>query len=121
MVCWFDPDARTTQPNIADIPAIAHGDESNGADFCYTPCKIIGMFYKRPETEIHEEEIFAVVWPCQYKFKKLSIFTTQWEMNFDDRHQLVPTYELINCNSIVRQCCMIPTMLSDEKNCKKYQ
>ena len=108
MVRWEEENARSLQPDIDTIPAITYGDSADTQRFCYTPCKIVGYFYQGSTNT----ESYAVVWPCQYKFKKSSVFSTRWELSVS--WQKKPLLQVVECDSIVRHCLMIPELLRDE-------
>jgi hypothetical protein len=113
MVRW-DGNPEKDQPNPKNLP-ISYQDDVDETKYCYTPCKIVGLFFEI-EDQFGKTEAYAVVWPCDYKFSKFSVFTTSWKLNFKDRQNKKPDYYLINCNSIVRHCLMIPEKIYDEKN-----
>lgn len=113
MVRW-DGNPEKDQPNPKNLP-ISYQDEVDEKKYCYTPCKIVGLFFEI-EDQFGKTEAYAVVWPCDYKFSKFSVFTTTWKLNFKDKQNKKPDYYLINCNSIVRHCLMIPEKIYDEKN-----
>jgi hypothetical protein len=121
MVRWLEQRPTKAQPDLRSNPSVTHGDDVVANRYCYTPCKIIGMFFHVPGSGLgKEDEYFAVVWPCNYKFKKSSVFTTRWELNFHDNRKKHPAFELINCSSIVRHCCMIPESVTMEEKSTVY-
>ena len=90
----------------------------NGA-FCYAPSRIVGKFYKVPMVD-GSNQYYSIVWPCQYKYTISSVFTTKWRLNFQDWRQKIPAYEVVNCDTFVRHCLMIPEYLLNENGSKNF-
>lgn len=118
IVRWESDDPSIEQPNPESVP-INHGDHVRGNRYCYTPCKIIGFFY-RVESSIPEvdDEFYTVVWPCKYDILESSIvFSVKWKLDFTRGPKgHVPNLHLINCDSIVRHCLIIPENIDGELN-----
>lgn len=123
MVRWEEENPLQEQPALADIPAISYGDDAAANKFCYTPCKIVGMFYHVQKSLVCDnDEFFAVVWPCSYVCEKSSVFTSKWNLNYvyNNQRTKLPDLQVINCDSIVRQCLMIPEILENEQGSAVY-
>ena len=117
MVRWRETKPKSMQPSINENPSLKYGDSASGTCYCYTPCMVVGMFYHVPTSNNEyqtEDEYFAVVWPCTYRVTQSSVFSNRWEMQYEGpKSNPRPAYQLINCDSIVRQCCMIPENLGN--------
>jgi len=126
MLRWSEQNPTQVQKNLLTeekdtIDSLKYGDRVVGNRYCYTPCKILGMFFHVKTNGVLPEEHFAVVWPTSYDFKRSSIFSTKWTMDYIDNPQCtIPKYAIVNCNSIVRHSLMIPQLLSNEKLSKFY-
>ena len=119
MVRWQNDSPTITQPDLLNNISIKYFDNLSGNQFCYTQCKILGYFYKVPISDKFEN--FCVVWPTTWKFKQSSVFTNEWEMDLKDHKKTIPALQVINCDSIVRHCCMIPDSLESKNNYKYHE
>jgi len=115
IVRWREERPAYLQPMLKEIPAISYGDETTRSRYCYTPCRLFGLFL-----QLKAGETYAVVIPCEYKCKQSSVFTTRWEISYSDAAKTIPTLMLINCDSIVCQCCMIPEDLESDATSRYY-
>jgi hypothetical protein len=125
IVRWSEKHPTREQPKLlteekCTVDALKYGDNVIGNRYCYTPCKIKGMFFHVEGTPGVPEEFFSVVWPTTYDFKKSSVFSTKWTMDYGDTQKTRPMYSLINCNSIVRHSLMFPEHLSNESLSTNY-
>jgi len=118
IVKWQENYPLNHQPELFQNPSLKYGDERTRNEFCYTPCKLVGFFYKVPTNEENIFEYFTVVWCAKYSCKTSSVFTNKWEMEFEDNRKTIPKLEIINCDAIVCHCCMIPEniFLQEENN-----
>lgn len=121
MVRWSDQTPKKHQPDNATNPNIYYMDGGATHRYCYTPCKIVGMFYRVSKGYGKNDEFYTVVWPCKYKYKKSTVFSTKWEMDYWDKERTLPRLEFINCSTIVRHCLMIPRQLLDESNSRFFE
>jgi hypothetical protein len=113
IVRWDVDDPLTHQPNLLTNPSLRYGDEKSTIKYCYTPCQILGYFFKVPTKRDNVFNYFAVVWCTKYQCNMSSVFSNKWEMDFEDNAQTIRKLEIINCDSIVRHCCMIPDTLEN--------
>ena len=65
-----------------------------------------------------DDEFYTVVWPCKYDILESSIiFSVKWKLDFTRGPKgHVPNLHLINCDSIVRHCLIIPENIDGELN-----
>jgi len=124
MIRWKEDQPRAFQPNLKDDYFVWHGDSNHSYyHYCYSPSKIVGPFFQ-VNNEVEGDEFYALVWPCKYKYKESSVFTTKWEMEYKDSNRAnskEPAYDLVSCDSFVRHCLMIPEKLADGNKSTFYQ
>lgn len=121
MIRWKEDNPKSLQPNLKNDAYVWHGDSKYAyRNYCYTPSKIVGPFFQIP-TINGSFDYFALVWPSKYNYKLHSIFTTRWEMQFNDLDKQQQGRELANCDAFVRHCCMIPEQLTNENRSQFYQ
>jgi hypothetical protein len=113
MVRWSVNDPLKHQPHLRTNPSLRFGDETSEIKYCYTPCKLLGYFFKVPTEKENVFNYYAVVWCAKYQCNMSSVFSNKWEMEFEDYAKTTPKLEIINCDSIVRHCCMIPNSLEN--------
>ena len=112
MVRWQSDNPARDQPDLRYTPSLRYGDTGASRKSCYTPAKIVGLFFQlSTEFETTVDNVYTVIWPCMYDFKKSSVFTLRWQLSFDDRQQEIASLEVVSCESIVRHTCMIPEEL----------
>ena len=93
-----------TQP--AECQAGYGDDASIAKDHLYAPGQILG-FVESQEGDLLE----AVVSTCDFKHSRGSVFSTQWQQSFVHHtgNRKTRRIEIVDVNSIVRHCLMIPT------------
>jgi hypothetical protein len=109
MLRW-EPDNNHIHDPI-DECQVHYGDDTNHPDqYAYAPGKILAFIKV-------DEEISAVVNVCQYKHKKSSVFTTSWHLEMGNNRDgpPVPAIHMVDVNSIVRHCLMLPENLEHTK------
>ena len=79
----------------------------------YAPGRLVAMFSLLPPSEIKdvEEDVYCVMETCQFRHKKSSLFSTEWESAplFLGRNQKrFKRLEIIKPSSFVGHCLMIP-------------
>ena len=78
------------------------GDDTPDVDNCHcAPGKILG-FVKIDDANM------AVVKQCSYHHISSGVFSTYWKIEHEDKNCTRPCISLMDMNSIVRHCCMIP-------------
>ena len=128
--CESSGDAKLLQPqcwqDIERDNKVNHLDEDidDETNYCYSPALLAGMFVNidlLDDDGFLENCIFALTWPCQYKHKKTSVFSTRWELATTTTEPKLPMYELITCDSIIRHCLMIPKSIENWQTCTEYE
>ena len=119
MIRWAEEDSLLHQPDQNVDTFLKFGDNTENEDWCYAPAQFVGKFFEVPMLN-DQKEYYSIVWPCQYKYKISSIFTTAWNMNFQDWRKTVPGYEVVHCDTFVRHCLMIPEYLYNENESKVF-
>ena len=79
----------------------------NVMDYHYAPGQILGFVE-------HDKSIFAIVLQCHFSHKISSAISTEWKIEYIDKQCKRPSVNLMDINSIVRHCLMIPQ--NDEMN-----
>jgi hypothetical protein len=74
----------------------------------YAPGKILGFI------DNLEGGCSAIVLCCEYVHKRSGVFSTYWKLEFLDKANKRPYIQLIDTESIVRHCLMIP---ENDENC----
>ena len=111
------------QPDFGDsIPA------NERRNYGYSPARVLGFMCAG------NPQYFALVAPCEFSYTKSSIFTTKWKMDVEGGNSVhaqrrrkarnehpVPVYQLIDCESIVRRCVMIPVSMEDPFNVEYHE
>lgn len=119
MLIW-DDDVFRHQPNLEDDFFVTHGNDSN-FNQCYAPGKLVSGFLEIEDIN-GDPQYYASVRCCSYSYKKSSVFTTRWQLAFENEEkQEGPIFEVVLCDAIVRHCLMIPTKLMNEKQCTLYE
>jgi hypothetical protein len=120
MIRWAEEHPMEHQPNQKEDRFLTYGDHDQQDQWCYAPGRIVGKFFQVPMAD-ESMSFYSVVWPCKYDYKNWSVFTTQWKLNYIDWRETIPAYEVINCDTMVRHCLLIPESLLDEHNSKTFQ
>ncbi len=97
--------------NRSTIDSCVHyGDPASTAHrYTYAPGKILGFVFDGfPAATPTLANVQAVVHCCDSVHGTSSVFTTHWKMNFHDKACTKPQIALVNVQSIVRHCLMIP-------------
>ena len=119
MIRWSEDDPLSLQPDLGNDAFLTFDDIEQNGQFCYAPSRIVGKFFKVPIND-GSYEYLAIVWPCEYKYSQSSVFTTKWKLNFNDWRQVDPAFEVVNCDTFVRHCLMIPEYLYNENGSKYF-
>ena len=85
---------------------VNYGDDDNKENikkYDYAPGKILG-FLKEDENNIE-----AIVMSCGFQHEKSSVFSNKWKLAYKDEENQIPEVLLVDVDSIVRKCLMIPT------------
>ena len=65
------------------------------------PGKLLGF------VKLNKEE-HAIVMQCEHKHKQSGVFSTYWKLEYCDKRKQQPMVNLMDVNSMVRHCLMIP-------------
>jgi hypothetical protein len=74
----------------------------------YAPGQIVTFVVCPVTNETEPSQIFAVVKTCGFLHNKDSVFSTIWQLEFDDLLQSTPSLVLVNVDCIVCHCLMLP-------------
>ena len=88
-------------------------------NFVMHPVRLLASFFKVPIND-GSCKYLSIVWPCEYKYSQSSVFTTKWKLNFNDWRQVNPAFEVVNCDTFLRHCLMIPEYLFNENGSKHF-
>ena len=84
---------------------IDFGDNVPGKDnYCYSPAQLLCFFQL-------EDDLHAVGLCCEYKCKRSSVFSTQWQLRNQIENQVLT---VIPVDSIVRHCCIFPEYIEND-------
>ena len=75
----------------------------------YAPGQIVTFVVCPVPNETESSQILAVVKTCGFLHNKDSVFSTIWQLEFDDSLRSKPSLVLVNVDCIVRHCLMLPT------------
>ncbi len=100
----------------ADCQAAYGDDEATALEHLYAPGKILGFVSEESancdkETESASKgEMMAVVSTCDFSHSRDSVFSTKWQQSYvyHAGNRKAPNIQLVDVNSIVRHCLMVP-------------
>ena len=104
MFLW-DNDVGATQITWTSDPCPHYGHSiDKNESVHYAPGQIYGFL------EWENGDIEAIVWSCDYRNTKSSVFTTTWTRGYFycPGQQKIPMIILTSTKSLVRICCVIP-------------
>jgi hypothetical protein len=104
MVRWEKSTLVTRRPDVEYLnnPMVTQSHD-------YAPGQIVTFVVCPVPNETEPSQIMAVVKTCGFLQNKGSIFSTNWQQEFDNSLQTMPSLVLVNVDRIVRHCLMVPT------------
>ena len=95
---------------------VHYGDDPTQAyRYTYAPGKILGFVFDcYPVQAPFLGQVQVVVLCCDNSYSKSSVFSTHWKISYTDKACKKPLITMVNVNSLVRHCLMIPE--NNERN-----